>query len=124
MVLDASAILAFINKEPGGDVVAAVIDKGRLSAVNLAEVISKLVEKGWTPEGATMLTDTLYCEVVPADRQNAVRAGVLHQATRGKNVSLADRFCLALGQQLDMPVLTGDRAWTSLGLDVDVQLIR
>jgi len=43
-VLDASAILALLNQEPGYDRVAQVLDNSSVSAVNLSEVISKLLE--------------------------------------------------------------------------------
>jgi hypothetical protein len=37
-VLDASALLAFLRREPGRDRVAAVLGRAQISAVNLAEV--------------------------------------------------------------------------------------
>jgi len=43
-VLDASALLALIHDEPGGDIVAAEIGNGVLGTANLAEVIGKRVE--------------------------------------------------------------------------------
>src|SRR5204863_8283095 len=43
-VLDASAILALINNEPGADEVAEALPESVLSTVNLAEVIGKLVD--------------------------------------------------------------------------------
>jgi bifunctional DNA-binding transcriptional regulator/antitoxin component of YhaV-PrlF toxin-antitoxin module len=43
-VLDASALLALLNHEAGADQVAAVISRAALSAVNLAEVVAKLIK--------------------------------------------------------------------------------
>lgn len=40
---------------------------------------------------------------------------------RGKGLSLADRLCLALGERLDVEVLTADRA---LGTEGRVRQIR
>jgi len=39
-------------------------------------------------------------------------------------LSLGDRACLALGERLGLPVVTADRAWADLDLDVAVSLIR
>ena len=39
-------------------------------------------------------------------------------------MSLADRACIALAMDLNLPVLTSDRAWSELDLDVPVHLIR
>ena len=47
VVLDASAVIALINKEPGADVVDAVLDEAVISAVNLSEVIAVLTDAGF-----------------------------------------------------------------------------
>ncbi len=48
----------------------------------------------------------------------------LREITRKAGLSLGDRICLALGEQLDLPVLTADRAWAGLGLPLQVHVIR
>jgi len=39
-------------------------------------------------------------------------------------LSFGDRACLALGERLGVPVLTSDRAWASLKLNVVITVIR
>jgi uncharacterized protein with PIN domain len=52
-VLDASAILAVINAEPGAEKLTPDLLAGAVgSAVNLAEVQTKLVSRGWTSDQA------------------------------------------------------------------------
>lgn len=46
VVLDASAVLVLPLDEPGAEVVATVLSERVLSAVNLAEVLSKLTDRG------------------------------------------------------------------------------
>jgi ribonuclease VapC len=123
-VLDASAILADLHGEPGGDVVRAAMRGSAMSAVNLAEVITKLIDHGLTAEQAASLSDQLSCVVLDADRRRAGSAGALHARTRRTGLSLGDRFCLALAEELNLPALTGDRQWNDLGLDIQIQLIR
>jgi PIN domain nuclease of toxin-antitoxin system len=123
-VLDASAILADLHGEPGGEMVRASVQDSVLSAVNLAEVITKLIDRGLSAEQASALSDQLSCEVLDADRRRASAVGVLHAKTRGSGVSLGDRFCLALAEELNLPALTGDRRWKELALGIEVQLIR
>lgn len=123
-VLDSSAILADLHGEPGGDVARAAVRGSVVSAINYAEVITKLIEKGASPNEAQEIAGRLECAVVEIDQDRATRAGVLHASTRRTGVSLGDRFCLALGQELGLPVLTGDRRWKTLGLDIEVTLIR
>jgi PIN domain nuclease of toxin-antitoxin system len=123
-VLDASAILADLHGEPGGAVARAAMRGSVMSAVNLSEVITKLIDHGLTAGQASSLSDQISSEVLDADRRRAGAAGALHAETRRTGVSLGDRFCLALAKELNLPALTADRRWKDLGLDIDIQLIR
>jgi PIN domain nuclease of toxin-antitoxin system len=95
-----------------------------MSVVNYAEVIAKLVDEGLTPAQAEDTAERLGCEVVDADKHRSALAGLLHQKTRRKGISLGDRYCLQLAMELGVPVLTTDRVWAELGLGVEVELIR
>ncbi len=123
-VLDASALLALLNREPGADRVAAVMAGARISAVNLIEVISKLIDKEL--DGPTVVAglSELDIVVVDMDRPQAERAGLLRRETRAIGLSLGDRACLALAQESGSIALTGDRAWAALTLGIEVELIR
>lgn len=124
VVLDASALLAFLQGEPGRDAVAAIMSRSCMSAVNAAEVISKLVERG-VPDGpASDAVMMLPLEIVPFDAENARDAGLLHRSTRGRNVSLGDRACLSLAARRRQPAMTTDGAWGELGLGVEIRAIR
>ena len=127
-VLDASVILAFLAGEPGAEEAAALIPGGLLGAVNQAEVIGKLVDWGFSAVEATQIVGALGCEIAVFDPAAGAVAGQIHARTRGGNISLGDRCCLALGQTLGLPVVTADRAWASLDLGADpavaVRLLR
>ncbi len=50
-VLDASALLAYLNEEPGAEVVEKSLAAGSaIGTVNWAEVLSKAMETGIAPE--------------------------------------------------------------------------
>jgi PIN domain nuclease of toxin-antitoxin system len=53
-----------------------------------------------------------------------MRAGALVAAYRRRGISLGDAACLATAEALGLPVLTADRAWATLGIDLDIRLIR
>ena len=124
-VLDASAVLALIQNEPGAEIVTVALqDDSLISAVNYAEVISKLVERGATCEQADAAVQKIAVPVADFDLALARRTGALRSATKSRGLSLADRACLALGEREQVPVLTSDRRWEGLLSDVQVRLIR
>ena len=123
-VLDASAILAAIGSEPGADLVLEQISQAAVSTVNLAEVQSKLIEKGFPPDEAWESALSFAREVFVFDAQQASTAGGLIPFTRPFGLSLGDRACLALAITLKAPVYTTDRVWANLNLDIDIRLLR
>lgn len=123
-VLDSSAVLAFLQNEPGREVVEPLLCVSVISSVNLAEVVTKLIDRGSPAEQAHVKVDTLPFRIAAASPASGTSAGLLHAQTRRRGLSLGDRFCLALAMETGLPVLTADRAWTELGLDLDIRLIR
>jgi PIN domain nuclease of toxin-antitoxin system len=123
-VMDASAVLASIHGEPGADVVCAALADAVISAINFAEVISKLISRGLPEAEAAIAARRFGTLVVDVDEDQAVAAGMIHAATRAAGISMADAFCLALAKQRGAPALTSDRAWKTLELGVEVTLIR
>ena len=123
-VLDASALLAVMLGEAGGEAVHAVLAQAHIGAVNLSEVVAKLQERGVPDEVIDLSLADLDVSVVPFDRSQAVRAGKLRTATRSAGLSLGDRACLATAAELGAIAITTDRAWGRVSVDVDIELAR
>lgn len=123
-ILDASAVLAHIRGERGSDGIAQLSADAFMSAVNLAEVISKLMERGLSAEQADAIVYRYGFDVVPFDEALARRTGALRPETKSLGLSLGDRACLALAQREGLPVLTADRSWAKLAIGVEVKVIR
>ena len=123
-VIDASAILAMIFDEAGGDMVADVCDGAMLSAVNLDEVLHKVARRGVDPMLVETQLSRLGIAVVVFDARQARVSAALHARLAGTDTSFADRACLSMGLMLNTTVLTADAKWMRLGLDVDIRLIR
>lgn len=124
-VLDASALLALLNNEPGAEqVMAALLEGAAISAVNLSEVTAKLADVGMPEAEIRQALGPLPMEVVSFDAESAYQTGLLRVQTREAGLSLGDRACLALAKQLGNPALTAERAWGRLKSDIQVRLIR
>lgn len=115
IVLDASAVLAFLGGEPGAERVEASLTGGAvISAVNLAEVVSKLSDRGMPSVEVRQTVAELGIEVESFTEDHALVVGELRAVTAASGLSLGDRACLALALQRGESVLTSDRAWGEL----------
>ena len=123
-ILDASALLAVLFREPGSETAVPYVPGAFLSAVNLAEVATRCVERGQPPGHVEVLLAELPVVVVPFDAQAAYRAAALRVATRSLGLSLGDRCCLALGLEKQAVVLTTDREWSKLNLGIEIRQLR
>jgi PIN domain nuclease of toxin-antitoxin system len=123
-VIDASAVLALLNDEPGADAVAARLAGGILSTVNLAEVVSVLADNGVPDLEIRFAISALGLVSVAFDDEMAHFAGALRPKTKALGLSLGDRACLALALHSSSSVLTADRSWRELRIGIEVELIR
>ena len=97
---------------------------GFVSAVNLAELLTRLADDGQGVGEVERNLEFLSVTIRPFDAESARRTALLRARTRVRGLSLGDRACIALAQQENLPVMTADRAWAGLDLGVEVVLIR
>lgn len=124
MLLDASALLALINQETGSENVAAAMSTACMSAVNATEVVSKLIDKGFSEVEIREIFDALKVLIIPFDEEQGFIAGLLRANTKRLGLSLGDRACLSLAIKQKLLVLTADRVWAELQLGLNIQIIR
>jgi ribonuclease VapC len=125
VVLDASAMMALLNREPGAEkLTPQIMNSAVASTVNLAEVHGKLVQRGFSPDDAWAAANGVIDEAVGFTAEHAKTAGDLVAQTRALGLSLGDRACLALGIALHAPVYTADRAWRNMKLGIRIHVIR
>ena len=125
VVLDASAVLALLNQEPGAqNLTPELLRDATASTVNLAEVQTKLVREGGDPDEAWELARAPISEAEPFTGEQAKIAGTLVKQTRTLGLSLGDRACLALAMSLGAPVYTTDKDWKNLKLGIPIHVLR
>ena len=113
-VLDSFAVLALLNKEPGGDQVAGLLRQAKSGDVHMlmtwvnAGEVAYIVERRWgrarVYEALAMLEATKL-QMVPAERNLTLLAA--HIKARHP-LAYADAFAAALTQQAGATLVTGD----------------
>jgi PIN domain nuclease of toxin-antitoxin system len=123
-VLDASALLAYLHREPGWESVREAVGEGYVGAVNWCEVAQKAALRGLDVSQVRGLLEDVGLTIVPFTAEQAEAAAVLWPKTRNHGLSLADRACLALALERKAPVFTADRAWAELDLGLNIRVVR
>lgn len=124
LVLDASALLALFLEEPGADRVLTALRHCEISSVNAAEVGARLSDRGYDLDELYVDLRDMGLAIAAFDGSQAEASARLRSATKALGLSLGDRACLALAQSRNAKVLTADRAWGSLELEIEIELIR
>lgn len=129
VVLDASALLAYLCDGPGAETVEELLTQGAcMSALNWAEVLSKTTGLGEEPTSiATGLAEQgLFSQgltIMPLTEADALEIAKIYTLTKGTMLGLGDRVCLGLAQRLMLPVVTLNPSWSDLNLDIEIRLI-
>lgn len=109
-VFDASALLAYLQGEPGSDVVKTQLTTGGVcGAANWSEVVQKVRAAGadWPLARSLLLSFDLRIE--PVTEADAEKAATLWR--QGAGLSLGDRLCLALASRLGGTAWSADVQW-------------
>jgi len=114
-VLDASALLSIVLDERGRERVDEVLDRSGIHAVNLAEVIGRLVRSGMPAEKAIATLHELQLEVEEEfGASQAEFCGALLGTRRDLGLSLGDCVCLTMAAFRGAVAVTADRRWQEL----------
>ncbi len=124
VVIDASALLAVLLQENGGDAVIPLMRGAHMSALNASECFARVVDKGVPAQRAMMMLDQFEINVAAFDLADAIAVADLRPKTKAVGASLGDRACLHLAATLGLPLLTGDRRLAELDLGIDIRMIR
>ena len=125
VLLDTSALLALLKKEPGHEIVSNIIAISVISSVNLSELITVLSRAGVSENDIDEIITDLVPEIIPFCGDISIKTGKISKLTQGYGLSLGDRACLATAIQLGLPVYTADKIWAELDLpNVKIKLIR
>ncbi len=125
VVLDATALLALLQQEPGSQPVARALGDSAISVADLAEVATKQADLGLDASLLVARVEALSIRPFAVTRVDVATQARIRRLDDGcrLGLSLSDRRCLALGLHLEVPVITTDNVWAELDLPIEVVLI-
>ena len=115
-MLDSSAVIAVLRREPGAAIVERYLSDALISAVTLQEIVKVLLSDGALQDVAHAMIDPLNLNVAAHEVDDAWAAALLCKATKSKGSGLGDRTCMALAIKEGVPVVTTDKAWAELSI--------
>ena len=124
IILDASAALAVLLREPGAERVQQTFVSAGISAATLAEILSKATQRGIPCDEAYPAILDFGIEVFPVTTLHARIAGEISRAPRELDLSLGDRLCIALAISLNCELLTSDRGMAEFKAGIPITRFR
>ena len=132
VVLDASALLAWVRNERGAETVGRLMSVGVVPAPNLTEVLHRARQRGhrMSPDELHDHLVAMGLEVESFKQTDSVRAAELllysaeHPGPNDERLSLGDASCIAVAERLRLPMSGDDSYWSLLPLSVDFHAFR
>ncbi len=121
-VLDASALLAWLQGEPGMDEVT--LEGAVVNSVNWSEVVQKAEQNGVATAGIREELEALGLDLRGFSLEEGQKAAELYPLTRAHGLSLGDRACLATAFALSGTAITAEQVWNRAEHGVPVRVIR
>jgi len=126
-VMDASVLLAVFFNEPFHPDIPRLFDNAVITTFNLAEAVnSVLIKKGGDETLIWNFLGNFVQNHYPLDDDLSFEVIKMTKLAKPLGLSLGDRYCIALGKVLKIPVYTADRVWKDLeeSVGVAINLIR
>ncbi|AIL64807.1 hypothetical protein NOVO_02060 [Rickettsiales bacterium Ac37b] len=121
IVLDSSALLAFLAEEVGHEKVRPIMKHAIMSSINFSECYY-ILRKSINVDEVTEILSVIK-NVISVDQELAEQAGKLFFNTRNLGLSLADCICLSLANQNNIPVYTADKQWLKLEAMLNLNIV-
>ena len=117
VILDASALLVLLKNEPGADMIEPLLGRIIMSSISVSEAADSLLNSEMTLQECQEAILPFISTIVPFDEEQAFLAAELKKQIKDYSLPLADKACLALAQQIKLPLYTANEAWSKLQLN-------
>jgi PIN domain nuclease of toxin-antitoxin system len=125
IVFDSSALIMLFAKEPGYEIIRQHMKYAVISSVNIAEVYKYCIEvQQLSEEDCRHLIKLSGIKIIDFCEEQALITARIINHTRQYGLSLGDRSCIALAMFKNCSILTCDKIWQKVDLDVNFIMAR
>lgn len=107
-LLDSSAVLAVLFEERGADTVLPLLDESSIHAIQIAEVVKKLKDRGVPDDTADRLMAEL---ALPVLEGLTAEDALISRKYCLKGLSLGGRVCLLVADRAGLTAVTAEHRW-------------
>jgi PIN domain nuclease of toxin-antitoxin system len=125
IVFDSSALIMLFAKEPGYEFVKQNLKHAIISSINIAEVYKYCIEvQNLAEDDCRSLIKLSGIKIIDFCEEQALISAKIIKKTKQHGLSLGDRGCIALAMFRNHPILTCDKIWQKVDLDVEFIMAR
>lgn len=125
IVFDSSVLIMLFAKEPGYESVRGYMRNAVISTINIAEVYKYCIEvQNLSEEDCRNLTKLTGIKIIDFCEQQALISAKIIKNTKQYGLSLGDRGCIALATLKDCSILTCDKIWQKVDLNIEFIMAR
>lgn len=125
IVFDSSALIMLFAKESGYKSVRQNLKHAIISSINIAEVYKYCIEvQNLTEDDCRNLIKLSGIKIINFCEEQALITAKIIKKTKQYGLSLGDRGCIALAMFKNYPILTCDKIWQKVDLDIEFIMAR
>lgn len=125
IVFDSSALIMLFAKEPGYEVVRQNMKHAIISTINIAEVYKYCIEvQNLSEDDCKDLIKLCGIKIIDFCEEQALISAKIVKNTKQYGLSLGDRGCIALATLKNCPILTCDKIWQKVNLNIEFIMAR
>ena len=119
IVFDSSALIMLFSKEPGYEKVRGYMRHAVISSINIAEVYEYCIQaQKLSKEDCRNLIDLTGIKIIDFCEEQALISSSIIEETKKHGLSLGDRACISLAMLKNYKILTCNKIWKKVKLDV------
>ncbi len=125
IVFDSSALIMLFAKEKGYEIIKQRMKNAIISSVNIAEVYKYCIEvQNLSEEDCRSLIKLSGIKIIEFCEEQALITAKIIKRTKHYGLSLGDRACIALAMLNNHPILTCDKIWQKVDIDIEFIMAR